>query len=123
MELVGNAVKAAISGALNDPESSLCLLVCLCIYLRTYCPAALCCILAAFFSFFIFYTVDRTPWIGDQPVARPLPGHRTAQTQNKRTQTSMPREEFEPTIPGPEQAKPVNSLDRTATVIGTGKLY
>jgi hypothetical protein len=37
------------------------------------------------------YAVGRTPWTGDQPVARPLPTHRTTQTQNKRTQTSMPR--------------------------------
>jgi hypothetical protein len=29
-----------------------------------------------------FYTVGRTPWTGDQPVARPLPTHRTTQTQN-----------------------------------------
>jgi hypothetical protein len=36
-------------------------------------------------SFVILYTVGRTPWTGDQPVARPLPTHRTAQTQNKRT--------------------------------------
>jgi hypothetical protein len=42
------------------------------------------------FSFLILYTVGRTPWTGDQPVARPLPIHRTTQTQNKRTQTSMP---------------------------------
>jgi hypothetical protein len=48
------------------------------------------------FQFLNFYTVDRTPWTGDQPVARPLPIHRTAQTQNKRTQ---PQVGFEPTIP------------------------
>jgi hypothetical protein len=35
-------------------------------------------------------TVGRTPWMGDQLVARPLPTLRTTQTQNKRTQTSMP---------------------------------
>jgi hypothetical protein len=29
-----------------------------------------------FFSFLVLYTVDRTPWTGDQPVARPLPTHR-----------------------------------------------
>jgi hypothetical protein len=29
------------------------------------------------FSFLIFYTVGRTPWTGDQPVARSLPEHRT----------------------------------------------
>jgi hypothetical protein len=33
----------------------------------------------------LFYTDGRTPWTGDQPVARPLPTHRTTQTQNKRT--------------------------------------
>jgi hypothetical protein len=32
------------------------------------------------------HTVGRAPWKGDQPVARPLPTHRTT-----RTQTSMPR--------------------------------
>jgi hypothetical protein len=42
----------------------------------------------SFFSFFIFYTVGRTPWGGDQPVAKPLPTHRRAQEKNKRTQTS-----------------------------------
>jgi hypothetical protein len=29
-----------------------------------------------FFSFLFLYTVSRTPWTGDQPVARPLPTHR-----------------------------------------------
>jgi hypothetical protein len=38
----------------------------------------------------LFYTVGRTSWTGDQPVARQLPTHRVTQTQNKRTQTSMP---------------------------------
>jgi hypothetical protein len=33
----------------------------------------------------VFYTDGRTPWTGDQPVVRPLPTHRTTQTQNKRT--------------------------------------
>jgi hypothetical protein len=32
-----------------------------------------------------FYTDGRTPWPSDQPVARPLPTHRTTQTQNNRT--------------------------------------
>jgi hypothetical protein len=64
------------------------------------------------FQFLNLYTVGRTPWTGDQPVARPLPTHRTTQTQNKRTQTSMPRVEF-------ERAKTVHSLDSAATVIGT----
>jgi hypothetical protein len=39
------------------------------------------------FSFLIFYTDGRIPWTGDQPVGTPLPTHRTAQTQNKRTHT------------------------------------
>jgi hypothetical protein len=37
------------------------------------------------FSFLIFYTVGRTPWTGDQPVARHTGQHK----QNKRTLTSM----------------------------------
>jgi len=32
-----------------------------------------------FQNLWIFWTVDRTPWMGDQPVSRPLPTHRTAQ--------------------------------------------
>jgi hypothetical protein len=43
-----------------------------------------------------FYTVGRIPWTGDQPVARPLPTQ-----HNKRIQTSVPREGFEPTLPVP----------------------
>jgi hypothetical protein len=43
-----------------------------------------------FFSFLILYTVGRTPWTGDQPVARSLPTHRTTQTQNKRTKYRHP---------------------------------
>jgi hypothetical protein len=42
------------------------------------------------FQFLNLYTVGRTTWTGDQPVARPLPTHRTTQTQDKRTQTSVP---------------------------------
>jgi hypothetical protein len=37
-----------------------------------------------FFSVVIFfYTDGRTPWTSDQPAVKPLPTHRTAQTQNK----------------------------------------
>jgi hypothetical protein len=43
-----------------------------------------------FFGFLILYAVGRPPCKGDQPVVRPLPTHRLTQTQNKRTQTSMP---------------------------------
>jgi hypothetical protein len=59
------------------------------------------------FQFFHLYTVGRTPWEGDQPVARPLLAQRTTQTQNKRTQISMPGVGFEPTIPAFERAKTV----------------
>jgi hypothetical protein len=51
-------------------------------------------------------------------MARPLPTHRTAQIRNKRTQTSMPRVGFEPTIPAFERAKTVHALDRAVTMIG-----
>jgi hypothetical protein len=41
--------------------------------------------LGRFFSFLILHTVGRTPWTGNQPVARPLLAHRTTQTQDKST--------------------------------------
>jgi hypothetical protein len=50
---------------------------------------------------------------GDQPVARPLPAHRIAQTQ-----TAMPQVGFETMIPVFEGAKIVHDLDRAVTVIG-----
>jgi hypothetical protein len=34
-----------------------------------------------FFSFLNLYTFGRTPWTGDQPVARPLPAYKTTQTE------------------------------------------
>jgi hypothetical protein len=49
--------------------------------------------LGCFFSFLILYTVGRTPWTKDQPIAWPLPTHDN--TENKRTQTLMPRVGFE----------------------------
>jgi hypothetical protein len=56
--------------------------------------------------------------VGDQPVARPLPAHRTVQRQNKRTQTSIPQVELKPTNRVIERAKTVHAFDRAATVIG-----
>jgi hypothetical protein len=67
------------------------------------------------------YTVGRTPRTGNQPVARPLPIHIITQTQNKRTQISMPPVGFESTIPVFEREKIVHALDRAATLIGTIK--
>jgi hypothetical protein len=87
------------------------------IYLSIYSSTALV-DLGHFFSFLILHTVGRTPWTVDQAVARPLPIHRTTQTQNKCTQTSIPRVEIEPTIPVCERAKTVHALDRAATLIG-----
>jgi hypothetical protein len=40
-----------------------------------------------------------TPRTGDRSVARPLPTHRTVQTQNKHTKTSVPSVGFELTVP------------------------
>jgi hypothetical protein len=61
--------------------------------------------------------------MGDQPVARPLPIHRTAKTQNKRTQASMPQVGFELTILVFEGAKTVHALDGAATGIGVHCYY
>jgi hypothetical protein len=57
--------------------------------------------------------------MGDKPVASPLRTHRTTQTQDKSTQTSMPPVGLEPTIPVFERTKTVHALDRAATVIGS----
>jgi hypothetical protein len=82
-----------------------------------------CSTLAALFEFLDSFTqsVDYLDG-GDQPVARPLPAHTTAQTQNKRTQTSMPQVGLEPTIPVFERAKTILALDRATTVIGKEEL-
>jgi hypothetical protein len=58
------------------------------------------------FQFINLYTVGRTPWTGISPSqGRYL--DRTAQTQDKRTQTPMPQLGFEPTIPVFWRAKKV----------------
>jgi hypothetical protein len=62
-------------------------------------------------------------WKVDQLVARPLPTHRTAQTQNKRKKISTPLVEFEPTTPVFEWTKTVYALGRAATVIGINFKY
>jgi hypothetical protein len=82
--------------------------------LRLYSPLDL----GSFISFLIPYTVGRTPWTGDQLVARPIPIDRTIQTQNKRTQISVHRVGFEHTIPVFKRAKTIHALDRAATVNG-----
>jgi hypothetical protein len=77
------------------------------LYLWLYNPCEPC----PFFQFRNPRRVGRSLWTGDQPLARPLPIHRT--TQNKRKQTSMPRVGLELTIPVFERAKTVH-----ASVIG-----
>jgi hypothetical protein len=80
---------------------SFCLSVCLSVYGSTALVD-----LGRILTFLIYvYTVGRTPWTGDQPVARPLPTHRTTQTQNKHTQTAMPLMGFEQPIPVFERAR------------------
>jgi hypothetical protein len=65
----------------------------------------------------LFCTVGRTAWTGDEPVARPLPSYRTAQTQNRRTQTFMPEVGFETIIPVFERPKTVHALDRASSMV------
>jgi hypothetical protein len=74
------------------------------------------------FQFLNLYTLSRTPWTDYQPVARPLPWHRTTQTQNKRTQISMPWVGFDPIRSQcssewryfmPQTARPLWSVDKT----------
>jgi hypothetical protein len=73
--------------------------------------------LAAFQSPDLF-TIGRTPWTSYQLVARPLPEHKTAQTQNKHLYTPNIQVwvGFEPTITESGRAKAVHALDRSATV-------
>jgi hypothetical protein len=56
--------------------------------------------------------------MGDQHVTRPLPTHRTTQTQNKLTQISMPGMGFEPKVPVFQRTKTVHASDSTVTVTG-----
>jgi hypothetical protein len=44
----------------------------------------------------LLYIVGRSPWTRNEPVSRPLPTHRTTQTQI--THAHIPRVGFEPTI-------------------------
>jgi hypothetical protein len=64
-------------------------------------------------------TVGRTPWISDQPIARPLPNTNTEYTY---TNFHASVGGFEPRIPASERAKTVHTSDRSATVIGRRSL-
>jgi hypothetical protein len=52
-----------------------------------------------------FTSVVRTPWTGDQPVARPLPTH----SKHKHRINVHTKAGFKPTIPGSERAKTVTA--------------
>jgi hypothetical protein len=72
--------------------------------------------LGRFFSFLIYTRSVGLLGRGNQPVARPLPAHRTTQTQIKSTQTSISRVGFDPTIPVFEWAKTIHALDGAVTL-------
>jgi hypothetical protein len=67
--------------------------------------------LGLFFSFLTLYTVSKTPWTVDQPVARSLPTHRTTQTQNKRIHRHPWLERDS------NPSEDIHALDLAATVI------
>jgi hypothetical protein len=73
--------------------------------------------LGRFFNFLLLYSASRTPWTGDHHFERPLPTHRTTETENKCTQTFMLQLGYEPKIQVFERAKTVHAFDRAATVI------
>jgi hypothetical protein len=64
---------------------SVCLSVYLSIYLFNYPCLYSCCGLWLLSQFLNLHTVGTSPWTVNQHVARPLPTHRTTQTQRKRT--------------------------------------
>jgi hypothetical protein len=65
----------------------------------------------------LLFTDGKTPWTSDQPVARPLPTHRTIQTQINAHRHQCLWEGFESTIPAFERAKTVHALGRATAVI------
>jgi hypothetical protein len=65
-----------------------------------------------FFSFLILYTVDRALWTGYQPVARPLPTHRTTETYLCLEWNSNPLSQR-----SRERRQHIHALDRAVTVI------
>jgi hypothetical protein len=71
----------------------------------------------ASFQFPDLFTIGRTPWTSDQPVARPLPKHRRAQTQNKHMYTpSIHARSGIRTHDHSVRAKTVHALDLSANV-------
>jgi hypothetical protein len=73
------------------------------------------------FQFLNPYTVDRT-CSGNQLVARPLPTHRTTQTQNKRTDIHA-SSWIRTNDPSVRVGEDCSCLDRAATVMTLFKIY
>jgi hypothetical protein len=73
--------------------------------------------LGRFFSSLILYTAGRTPWTGDQPIARLLPTHKT-QTEYTHTDinASSRIRTHDPSVRSKEDD---SRLDGAATGIGT----
>jgi hypothetical protein len=84
------------------------------IYISLYSPLL---DLGRFLSFLILYTAARTPWTGDQAVARPLPTQRTTKSQNKRTEIHGLSGIGTPD-PSVRAGETIHDLDCAATVIG-----
>jgi hypothetical protein len=81
-------------------------------YLSIYSSTAFSWALVAF-QFLNLYIICRTPWIGDQSIARPLPIHRINAYRHLCLEwDSKPRFQFS------ERVKTVHALDRAAAVIG-----
>jgi hypothetical protein len=80
--IIGHVVKPAPSTSNPHVVLLRILSIYLSIYITIYGSTTLV-DLGCFFSLLILYTVGRTPWPGDQPVARPQSTRRRTQTQNK----------------------------------------
>jgi hypothetical protein len=68
------------------------------------------------------HIVGRSPWTGDQSVARLLPAYRTREKQSKHTETFMPRVGFKHTTLVIVRKKEARALKGTAMVIDGNRL-
>jgi hypothetical protein len=74
--------------------------------------------LSRFFSSLAFYTDGRTPWTGDQPVARPIPANNNTNTINAQNTDIHVLSGIRTHDPSVRAGEEVYALDRTATMIG-----
>jgi hypothetical protein len=81
------------------------------------------------FQFYDHFTDGRTPWASDQLVSRPLPKHRTTQTENKHIHVpnihALCRiRTHDPGFEANEDSRPISlALDRSAIVTGFLFIY